>query len=42
MNESPRCAVAVKSVVSIFEIAVKREERLLAERDYDQIGFHGC
>jgi hypothetical protein len=35
-NESPR-AVVVEAVMSDFEIAVKGEELLLAEWNYDQI-----
>lgn len=39
MNQNPRCAVAVKPVMSVFEIAVKGEELLLAEWNYNS-RFH--
>ena len=37
LNKKPRCAVAVKSLMSVFEIAMKRKKLLLAGQNYDQI-----
>ena len=40
VNKKPRCAVAVKSLMSVFEIAMKRKELLLAGQNCSQIEFH--
>ena len=40
MNESPRCAVAVKPRVSGFEITAEGEELLPAKRSYTHTGVH--
>jgi hypothetical protein len=40
LHRNPRCAIAVEAFMSVFEIAAKKEELLLAEWNHSHIGFH--